>query len=106
MKFASIAELKARLSAYVKASETGPVIVTRNGKPVALLLNVPDEEELERLVLAYSPRFQSILNDARQQIREGKGIPHDEFWQGVESEGGEPVLLLAGVPDDAATEGP
>jgi prevent-host-death family protein len=85
MKIASIAELKARLSAYVKASETGPVIVTRNGKPVAVLLTVSDEEELERLALAYSPRFRSIIEGARQQIREGKGIPHDEFWQGVEA---------------------
>jgi prevent-host-death family protein len=86
MKIASIAELKARLSASLKASEAGPVIVTRNGKPVAVLLAVPDEEELERLVLAYSPRFRSILNGARQQIREGKGIPHEEFWQAVETE--------------------
>jgi prevent-host-death family protein len=85
MKIASVAEVKAHLSAYLKESEQGPVIVTRNGKPVAVLLAVGDEEELERLVLAYSPRFQSVLEAARQQIREGKGIPHEEFWQDVES---------------------
>jgi prevent-host-death family protein len=85
MKIASVAEVKARLSAYLKESEQGPVVVTRNGKPVAVLLAVGDEEELERLVLAYSPRFQSVLEAARQQIREGSGIPHEEFWQDVES---------------------
>jgi prevent-host-death family protein len=83
MKIASVAEVKARLSAYLRATEKGPVVVTRNGKPVAVLLPVPDEDELERLVLAYSPRFQSILKDARQQIREGRGIPHEEFWREV-----------------------
>lgn len=46
----------------------------------------PDEEEMERLVLAYSPRFRAILNGSRQQIRDGKGIPHDDFWHAVEAE--------------------
>ena len=49
MKIASIAEVKAKLSSYVKASATGPVVVTRNGKAVAVLLGVDDDEELERL---------------------------------------------------------
>jgi hypothetical protein len=46
----------------------------------------PYEEELDRLHLAYSPRFRSILDASRQQIREGKGIPHEEFWQAVETD--------------------
>jgi prevent-host-death family protein len=85
MRIAPVAEVKARFSAYLKTSREGPVIVTRNGKPVAVLLAVEDEEEVERLVLAYSPRFQSILQAARQQIHTGEGIPHDDFWQEVES---------------------
>jgi prevent-host-death family protein len=32
MKIAPVAEIKAKFSAYLKASEEGPVIVTRNGK--------------------------------------------------------------------------
>jgi prevent-host-death family protein len=86
MKVASIAEVKARLSAYLKASQEGPVVVTRNGKPVAVLLAVDDDEELERLVLAYSPRLRKILDAARQQIRDGSGIGHEEFWREVEAE--------------------
>ena len=103
MRIASVADMKARLSAYLKASEEGPVIVTRNGKPVAVLLGIEDEEELERLVLAYSKQFRSVLDAARQQIREtgeprfgreadsggGRapgGIPHEQFWQEVEAE--------------------
>ena len=88
MKIASVADLKARLSEYLKASEEGPVVVTRNGKPVAVLLGIEDEDELERLVLAYSKRFRSVLEAARQQIRDGKGIPHEQFWQEVEAETG------------------
>lgn len=86
MRIASVADVKARFSAYLKASKEGPVIVTRNGKPVAALLSVEDEDEIEQLVLAYSPRFQSILQTARQQIRKEGGIQHEEFWQDIESE--------------------
>ncbi len=86
MKIASVADVKAHLSAYLKASSKGPVVVTRNGKAVAMLVAVEDDEELERLLLAHSPRLQAILSAARQRIREGKGIPHDEFWARVEKQ--------------------
>ncbi len=45
-----------------------------------------DPDELERLLLAYSPTFQHIIETARQQIREGQGIPHDEFWEQLEAD--------------------
>src|SRR5438552_269347 len=83
MKIASVADVKARLSAYLKESQDGPVIVTRNGKAVAVLLAVTDEDELERLVLAHSPKFQAILDKSRRQIEETGGIPHDVFWREV-----------------------
>lgn len=86
MKIAPIADLKAQFSAYLKACEEGPVVVTKNGRPVAVLISVVDEEELERLILAYSPQFQAILDAARQQIRETGGIRHKNFWQQVGSE--------------------
>ncbi len=86
MKTASVAEMRARFSAYLKASEQEPVAVTRRGKPVAILLAVSDEEELESLAMAYSPRLQAILEAARQRIQAGEGIPHEEFWAGVEND--------------------
>jgi prevent-host-death family protein len=91
MKIASVADVKARLSAFLKESQKGPVVVTRNGKPVAVLLAVTDEDELERLVLAYSPKFQEILEKSRRQIEAGGGIPHDVFWREVEAENREEV---------------
>jgi prevent-host-death family protein len=82
----SATELRAHLSTYLKATEESPVIVTRNGKPVAVLVGVEDEDELERLVLAYSKRFRAILELAERQIHAGEGIPHDAFWADVEAE--------------------
>ena len=86
MKIASVADVKAKFSGYLKASEDGPVVVTKNGKPVAMLLAIRDEEEIERMMLAHSPKFQSILEIAEQQIKEGKGIGHEDFWREVEAE--------------------
>ena len=85
MKIASLADVKARLSSYVKASATGPVVVTRNGKAVAVLLGVSDDEELERVLFAHSPKLRAILDAADRRIDEGAGIGHNEFWQQVES---------------------
>ena len=88
MKIASIAEVKASLSAYVKASEEELVVITRNEKPVAALLPLEDDEELERLALAYSKRLQAILSEARDQITTTGGISHADFWREM---GCEPV---------------
>ena len=86
MKIASVADVKTHLSEYLRASAERPVVVTRNGKAVAVLVAVSDDEELERLLMAHSPRLQAILGAARQRIQEGKGIPHETFWQQMENE--------------------
>lgn len=85
MKIASVAEIKARLSSYLKASATGPVVVTRNGKAVAVLLGIQDDDELERVLLAHSRKLRAILDAADRRIDQGAGIGHDEFWREVES---------------------
>lgn len=73
------AEVKARFSAYLKETRRGPIIVTRNGKPVAVLLALEDEDEIERLILAYSPQVKRILRSARKQIEKSGGIEHQDF---------------------------
>jgi prevent-host-death family protein len=87
MKIASVAEVKAKLSGYIKASQAGPVVVTKNGKPVAVLLSVQDEDEIERLLMTYSPKLQRILQAAEKQIREGKGVKHKDFWADITASG-------------------
>src|SRR5262249_16142282 len=84
MKIASVAEVKARLSSYLKASASGPIVVTRNGKAVAVVGEVEDDEEVERLLLAHSRKLRAILDAAERRLDEGAGIGHDEFWQKVE----------------------
>ena len=80
MKIASVAEVKSQFSAFLKASEAGPVVVTRNGRPVAVIVGVQDEDEIERLLMAYSPHLRAILEGSRQQFREGKWLSEEDFW--------------------------
>ena len=86
MKIASVADVKAHFSVYLNESQKGPVIVTRNGLPVAALSSMDDEEEIERLLMAHSPRLRAILEAADQRISAGLGIEHEEFWRELNAE--------------------
>ena len=81
MKIAPVADVKAKLSAYLDDVQDGPVVVTRNGKAVAMLVALNDDEDLERLMLAHSPRFQALIARSHRQIDKSGGIPHEEFWK-------------------------
>ena len=100
MRIASVAEIKSQFSFFLKASEAGPIVVTRNGKPMAVIVGVQDEDEIERLLMAYSPHLQAILEASRKQIREGDVLSHEEFWEEVKASrvpkrrGGKPKARL------------
>jgi prevent-host-death family protein len=92
MRIAPLADVKARLSAYLDEAEVkGPIVITRNGKAVAVLLAPVDDDDLERLLLARSPRFQSLLNKSRQSIKGGKGLSRKDFWKAVKQRHSKPT---------------
>ena len=84
MRIAPLADVKARLSAYVdECGAEGPVVITRNGKAAAVLLVPHDDDDLERLMLGRSPRFHALLDRSRSSIKEGKGLSEKVFWDAV-----------------------
>ncbi len=84
MRIAPLADVKARLSAYLDECEKkGPIVITRNGRPAAVLLTPLNEDDLEGLLLARSPWFQALLEKSRRSIRAGKGLTHKDFWRAV-----------------------
>jgi prevent-host-death family protein len=90
MKIAPLADVKARLSAYVEQAEKeGPIIITRNGKAVAVIIAPVDDDDLESLILARSPRFQALLEKSRESIRAGRGLSSEQFWKAVNEKSGE-----------------
>ena len=83
MKTASAAKIAARFNDYLEASRDQPVLITRNGKPVAVLFAVHDKAEAEQIVGGRSRSLRSIFEEAHDQLEKGGGIPHDEFWREV-----------------------
>ncbi len=84
MKIAPVADVKARLSRYLASCHDSPVMVTKNGRPTALLIAVPEgEEELERFLLANTPRFRKLLDAAAERIAREGGLRHGSFWSSL-----------------------
>ena len=46
-----------------------------------------DREELERLILAHTPRFQTLTKEAENRIQASGGMDHNEFWDNVSKTG-------------------
>ena len=84
MKSASAAKIAAHFDDYLEASREQPVLVTRNGKPVAVLLAVQDKAEAEQLASGRSRSLRSVLEEGHEQIQKGDGIPNAQFWREVE----------------------
>jgi prevent-host-death family protein len=103
MRIAPLAEVKARLSTYVEqAQREGPVVITRNGRPVAVLLVPVSDEDLEDLLLSRSPRFQAMLARSQQSVAAGQGLPEAAFWQLAETQ----ATYDTGVEDEKAADKP
>jgi len=87
MKIAPLAEVKDHFSAYIDETRDAPVVVTRNGRPVAMIIAIEDEEDLDSLLLAHHPRFREMLEEARQRVHATGGIPLSELRRRVEAGG-------------------
>ena len=87
MRKATAADVvKAKFANFLNESRKGPNIVTRDGDAIAVLMGVHDEDELDRLIFASSRQLHEILEAGRKEVREGRGIPNEEFWKQVETE--------------------
>jgi len=112
MRIAPLATVKAQLSAYLEqCKEEGPIVITRNGKAVAVLLAPIDDDDLEGLLLARSPRFQALLDKSRASIQAGKGLSSQQFWDAAarrheEPASGKGVSRSKRRGRGAATKGP
>lgn len=110
MRIAPLATIKAQLSAYLEqCREEGPIVITRNGKAVAVLLAPVDDDDLEGLLLSRSPRFQAMLDKSRASIQAGKGLSSQQFWDAVaqrqEQKGGKAAAGAKRSRQGAAAKG-
>jgi len=87
MKIAPLAEVKDRLSAYIDAAKESAIVVTRNGKPVALLTPILEDDDLDSLLLTHDRRFTQLLARARERVNAGRYLTNEQFWRELKRRG-------------------
>jgi PHD/YefM family antitoxin component YafN of YafNO toxin-antitoxin module len=60
MKIASVKEVKDKLSHYLKTAEKEDVIITKNGRPSAVLHHLGDDD-MEDYILEHDPKFRAKI---------------------------------------------
>lgn len=82
MKFLEMSEAPKALSEHVLKVRKEPLLVTRNGKPLAALLSV-EGEDVESLSLALNQKFMAVIEKSRNSIKKRGGIPEQELRRGL-----------------------
>ena len=73
---ASIVRTQLGLHLKAAAEDKARFVITRGGKPAAVLLSISDFDDiLEEL----DPEFQRSLKTAAKEIRAGKGVPLQQY---------------------------
>ena len=79
MKQVSIDEVKNDLSGYLQLAEMESVIITRDGQPVGILIGLEDPEDWWEELMIREPVFEAEIAQARQSLKDGKGITIEEL---------------------------
>ena len=74
MKEVPLSEIKDDLSRFLREAESQEIVITRHGKPAGLLIGFESEDDWFEYRLANDPRFLRRIEQARNSLREGRGI--------------------------------
>ncbi len=80
MKTATVRELKAKLSQYLRDAEQEDIVVTSHGKPCAVLHGLV-REELEDYLIANSPAIRKKVEESYQDYLKEGGVSLDEVMK-------------------------
>ena len=74
MKIVPLNEVKNRFSTYLELSKREDIVITKNGRPAAILHAVTDED-LEDYLFESDPRFIARIEALRREFQRGGGTP-------------------------------
>ena len=77
MKLIEKADATATLAEFADNIQSGPVIVTDRGCPVAALVPI-ENADIETVTLSANQQFLSLIERSRARVREEGGISADE----------------------------
>ena len=78
MKTVEIAKATLPLSDYTRKVKKEPVIITRDGKPVAALVNITNAD-IETVSLSNNPKFIALIERSRARQKSEGGISSEEM---------------------------
>ncbi len=86
MPFVNVRDLHDRTAEILRRVKEGdPVVVTRYGKPIAVIRDLA-EEDLEGLAMVLDPKLRKGLEDARADVAAGRVSGLDELIAEVQAE--------------------
>ena len=68
-----LTEARAPLADYARKARRGPVVLTRRGRPIALLRLLTDEER-ENFLVSTHPGFVEMIRRSREECPPGSGV--------------------------------
>ena len=66
------------LSVYARQADAGPIVVTNEGKPVAVVVAV-ENADLETIALSTNPQFLALIGRSRARHKAEGGISSKEI---------------------------
>jgi prevent-host-death family protein len=79
VKEVPLSEIKDDLSRFLREAETQEIIITRHGKPAGILIGFESEEDWFDYRLENDPRFLRRIEQARDSLRVGRGVPLEDL---------------------------
>lgn len=80
-----IAEATESLAEYAQKADEGPLVVTKGGQPIALVVRV-ENADLETVALSNHPEFLNIIERSRARQKQEGGISSEDVRRLFESE--------------------
>jgi prevent-host-death family protein len=77
-----LAEVKDALSEFIKKAAKDEVLITRHGKPAAILIGFADEDDWFDYRLEHDERFLKRIEESRRQAQRGAFVRLEELPEG------------------------
>ena len=74
MKKVALARVKDDLSKYLRLAVETEIVITRHGRPAAVLIGFASEDDWFDYRLEHHPEFLRRIEDARTALRKGLGV--------------------------------
>ena len=84
MKKATLEKFQARLAEYIESSAKQPLLILRDGQPVAMLVGLASNKKRTPV------KLRDVLQRAWKEYQKHGGVSHDQFWKELAKDSSNP----------------